>query len=102
MKSKTVFCCSECGYETAKWLGKCPSCGEWNTIKEVTALTKESRKAGHHAYINSEPMHLSEIGTDSRERMTTGISELDAFWAAACDGISRIGRRRPGIGKPRF
>lgn len=100
MKSKTVFCCSECGYETAKWLGKCPSCGEWNTIKEVTALTKESRKAGHHAYINSEPMHLSEIGTDSRERMTTGISELDSVLGGGLvTGSLVLVGGEPGIGK---
>ena len=34
MKEKTVFVCDECGYETGKWMGKCPSCNEWNTLKE--------------------------------------------------------------------
>lgn len=100
MKSKTVFCCSECGYETSKWLGKCPSCGEWNTLKEVTALAKESKKAGQHAYLNTSPMRLSEIGTDMRERMTTGISELDnVLGGGLVTGSLVLVGGEPGIGK---
>ena len=38
MKSKTVFCCSECGYESPKWMGKCPHCGSWNSFAEFTPV----------------------------------------------------------------
>ena len=41
-KSKTVFVCSECGYETPKWAGKCPGCGEWNTMVEDVRLPQKS------------------------------------------------------------
>ena len=37
MKSKTIFVCNECGYESGKWMGKCPECGNWNTLEEVSA-----------------------------------------------------------------
>ena len=44
MKSKTAFFCSDCGYETPKWMGRCPVCGAWNTL--VEAPVEESKKSG--------------------------------------------------------
>lgn len=41
-KSKTVFVCGECGYETPKWVGKCPGCGEWNTMVEDVRLPQKA------------------------------------------------------------
>lgn len=100
MKTKTVFCCSECGYETPKWLGRCPSCGEWNTLKEVSALAREEKKAGRYSVENSAPMKLSEIGTDTRERLSTGISELDSVLGGGIvTGSLVLVGGEPGIGK---
>lgn len=100
MKAKTVFCCSECGYETPKWLGRCPSCGEWSTLKEVSALAKEEKKAGRYSVMSSGPMKLSQIGTDMRERLSTGISELDSVLGGGLvTGSLVLVGGEPGIGK---
>ena len=44
-KQKTIYCCSECGNETANWAGKCPSCGAWNTLTELKLDTRAGRSA---------------------------------------------------------
>ena len=49
MKAKTVFYCTECGNETAKWAGRCPACGEWNTLVEARAEEKTKSAAGRAA-----------------------------------------------------
>ncbi|MBP3228050.1 MAG: DNA repair protein RadA, partial [Bacteroidaceae bacterium] len=45
MKAKTAYVCSECGYDTPKWQGRCPKCGEWNTFKEITVAPARGRGA---------------------------------------------------------
>ena len=45
-KKKTVYVCSECGAETANWAGKCPSCGTWNTLKQLDLSEKPARRGG--------------------------------------------------------
>lgn len=100
MKSKTAFCCTECGYETAKWLGKCPSCGEWNTIKEIRISSREEKSSGKRILKDVSPMRLSEIGCDKRERMSTGISELDSVLGGGLvTGSLVLVGGEPGIGK---
>lgn len=100
MKSKTAFCCTECGYETVKWLGKCPSCGEWNTIKEIRISSKDERSGGTRIINDTSPMRLSEIGSDKRERMSTGISELDSVLGGGLvTGSLVLVGGEPGIGK---
>ena len=51
-KKSTIFFCQNCGYESAKWLGQCPACKEWNTLVEETVVTgktgKSSKKTGHN------------------------------------------------------
>ena len=46
MRPKTVFCCSECGYESPKWMGKCPQCGTWNSFAEFTPVEQPTGKHG--------------------------------------------------------
>lgn len=100
MKTKTVFCCSECGYETAKWLGKCPSCGQWNTLKEFSSAVRSTEKAGKYSTLNVSPMKLDEIGTDSKERMKTEIAELDnVLGGGIVTGSLVLVGGEPGIGK---
>ena len=48
-KDKTVYVCSNCGQESAKWIGKCPSCGQWNTFKELRVSADTGSQAAHHA-----------------------------------------------------
>ena len=72
-KLKSVYVCSECGYESPKWYGKCPGCGEWNTMnEELPASSATSRHAASHSSVN-QVMALGEITEDVEKRMSTGI-----------------------------
>ena len=65
-KSKTVFCCTECGNETIKWSGKCPACGSWNTLVEVKeSKAKESRYSDNSSSVKllDDLQITDEIGT---------------------------------------
>ena len=98
-KSKTVFFCGECGYESAKWLGQCPVCKAWNAFSEAPAIKKggSSLKPGVAA---SLPIKIKDVSLESDERVTTGISELDRVLG---DGIVKgslvLVGGDPGIGK---
>ena len=76
---KTIFFCQQCGYETAKWMGQCPGCREWNTFVEEPAEEKHAGiSAGNRRNSQSvEPMPLSRVEMTDQERFTTGIGELD-------------------------
>ena len=76
MKPKTAYVCRECGYETAKWIGKCPACGEWNTLSEELRES-ETGKTGNYRHSAVRPMQLHEIASDSQKRTSTGIREFD-------------------------
>ena len=63
-KTKTNYVCSQCGYETSKWNGKCPNCGEWNTCEEVEVTVRAgsaSRTASAVADISHLQLHRSRI-----------------------------------------
>lgn len=75
MKIKTVYQCTSCGYQSPKWAGKCPDCGEWNTLAE-TAQVKGGAKAAKAA--PKQPVsRLSEVETGSDQRLLTGIAEFE-------------------------
>ena len=82
-KAKVQYVCSECGFESAKWYGKCPGCGEWNCMEEAlrTPVSKKnsapaaSEITGIRNY--SKPIAINEINTSEEERYHTGLSELD-------------------------
>ncbi len=105
MKAKTVYICSECGFESAKWLGKCPDCGSWNTFEEsvVTKPAKASKGAPgtlSGARGISEPVRLSELKAASDERYRTGISEFDrVLGGGLVTGSVVLVGGDPGIGK---
>ena len=101
-KAKTVYCCSECGSETANWAGKCPSCGAWNSLKE---LRLEPNRKGSVSYTERDgtahrPQRMKDLKTDSELRFSTGISELDRVLGggAVCGSLVLVGGS-PGIGK---
>ena len=74
-KSKSVYVCSECGYESVKWYGKCPSCGEWNTMEEQVPVIS---KPGTRAKVTfNRPQKLTEINSDIENRIMSGIKEFD-------------------------
>ncbi|MGL4387824.1 MAG: AAA family ATPase, partial [Brevinema sp.] len=99
-KAKTVFCCSQCGYETVKWLGKCPSCGEWNTFSEFSLGKSSSSKSKSPLSISKQkPEKLSEISTHTGERTYTQISEWDRVVGGSLAGQAILLSGEPGIGK---
>ncbi len=76
-KAKSVFVCNSCGYESSKWLGKCPACNEWNSFFEQKIDTKlvENKKQNKQS---QEPISLKDVKSkDILERMSTGFTELD-------------------------
>jgi len=103
-KSKTIFVCSECGYEAPKWLGKCPDCGSWNTLLEQEAapvLPKSEEKKLKRAPGNdARAVRINDIPEQAMERRSTGIGELDrVLGGGVVDGSLVLVGGDPGIGK---
>ena len=98
-KSKSIYCCTECGASSPKWQGQCPGCGEWNTLVESVA-----EKAGGHRFESLAPVarvqNLAEIEACEADRLPTGIGELDRALGGGlvAGGVVLIGGD-PGIGK---
>ena len=100
-KQRSMYICSECGYESGKWYGKCPGCGEWNTMNEETPAVKSvgtKRSSGGYA---SRPLkRLSEITEDVERRISTGIHEFDrVLGGGIVEGSLVLLGGDPGIGK---
>ena len=98
-KNKTVFFCGECGYESVKWLGQCPSCKTWNSFTEAPVVNKggSSLKTGTAA---SLPTKIKDISLEADERIITGISELDrVLGGGIVKGSLVLVGGDPGIGK---
>ena len=107
-KEKTNYVCSECGGTSAKWLGKCPSCGAWNTLIEQVAGSSSGGNGSNNRFSapftalagTSELAVLSEIEATDIDRTSTGIDELDRVLGGGIvpGGVTLIGGD-PGIGK---
>ena len=101
-KSKTVFFCKECGYESAKWMGQCPACKTWNTFAEHEVSTVAPKKSGAFGESReaAEPKLLSEISLSEEDRVCTGIGELDrVLGGGIVPGSMILVGGDPGIGK---
>lgn len=100
-KSKTVFVCGECGYETPKWVGKCPGCGEWNTmVEDVRLPQKAAVSAAPRPAHTFSAIPLSQINAADEHRFVTGISELDrVLGGGIVKGSVILLSGDPGIGK---
>lgn len=100
MKAKTVFYCTECGNESAKWMGQCPACGRWNTLVEQPVEKKTSRGKGSSAYAGASPVRLTELKISDELRFSTGLGELDrVLGGGAVAGSLVLVGGAPGIGK---
>ena len=102
MKSKNMFFCTECGNETAKWSGRCPACGAWNTIQEAPVVSKPGKNAvkAAAAYQQNRPKLLSELDEGEELRFSTGLKELDrVLGGGAVRGSLVLFGGAPGIGK---
>ena len=100
-KRKTVYCCAECGNETSNWAGRCPACGAWNTLQEVTIETGSGKKSAVSARAAAgKAKPLSELDTSEEIRFATGISEFDrVLGGGAVAGSLVLVGGAPGIGK---
>jgi len=104
-KAKTVFICSNCGAQSPKWIGKCNSCGEWNTYhEEVLSAPATIKNKGFWqqgaAKVSERPKLLAEVQTNSYQRIATGDNELDrVLGGGIVPGSVILVGGQPGIGK---
>ncbi len=96
MKIKTSFICQNCGFQSPKWLGRCPNCGQWNTLIEEV----EEEVEAAYSFPPSEPLLFENIRETSKERIKTKIEELDRVLGGGVvlGSLVLIGGE-PGIGK---
>lgn len=101
MKSQISFVCQECGYDSPAFLGKCPECGMWNTLKEIRVQSSNSSfKSEARLTTDIKPHKLSEIVHQEKERFTTGFSEMDSVLGGGIvPGSVVLLAGDPGIGK---
>lgn len=101
-KSRYVYTCNQCGYESSKWNGKCPSCGAWNSFEEELAehTSSSGRTSAQSIDLSDSILELEEIGVDSDVRYDTGIGELNrVLGGGLVKGSLVLLGGEPGIGK---
>lgn len=98
-KNKTIFVCQECGYESPKWMGKCPECSSWNTM--VEEIMNKSKNDSQTAGISfSKPLNINEIELTDEERYNTSMEEFDrVLGGGIVKGALILVGGDPGIGK---
>lgn len=98
-KTRSVFICQQCGAESPKWIGHCPSCGAWNTYVEEKISAPKSRK-GHIRTEVHPPVPLSQVESSAYNRITTGIGEFNRILGGGIvPGSLILLGGEPGIGK---
>lgn len=100
-KEKTVWFCTNCGNESPKWLGRCPACGEWNTIVEQTVAVGKTSQNQKTAWTSGHrPIRLKDIDASVENRRSLGLGEMDRLLGGGivCGSLVLIGGE-PGIGK---
>lgn len=100
-KTQTIFACSNCGNRTSKWQGKCPNCGEWNTLEEQHIIVS-GKKLSSGGILGKpvEPVNLRGVQVNERERFKTGIGEFDeVIGGGIVPGSLILLGGDPGIGK---
>lgn len=101
-KKKTKFCCNDCGYESAKWMGRCPGCGAWNTmVEEVEIISKGPRSAFQHSTVKTQKATpLITVQAMEETRILTGMQELNrVLGGGIVTGSLVLVGGDPGIGK---
>ncbi len=100
-KNKTVFVCNQCGYESAKWYGKCPGCGEWDSLNEEQIITESVKNAKNKiSKYSNIALPLSQIDSSIELRYDTGVKELNrVLGGGLVKGSLVLLCGDPGIGK---
>src|SRR3954451_1007861 len=105
VKRKTKFICQECGYESPKWMGKCPGCGQWNKMVEEVEVTRAQRRGAFaHSQTGSnlltKPMRINAIEMENEPRIMTDLNELNrVLGGGVVKGSLVLIGGDPGIGK---
>ncbi len=100
LKDKSVYICSQCGYETAKWYGQCPGCSSWNTLNEEIKTSVQFKSGKSSSYKKLISYKLSDITTDKEIRYKTGLKEMDrVLGGGLVKGSLVLLSGDPGIGK---
>jgi len=99
--SKTVFCCQACGYQTPKWMGKCPDCGEWQSfVEEIKAVKPDQGAMRSLSFPATQPVPIDSVKFEQEDRLLTGISEFDrVLGGGLVSGTLILIGGDPGIGK---
>ena len=102
-RSRYIYTCNQCGYESSKWNGKCPSCGAWNSFEEELADAPKPSGSGNAAGVpdlSDSILELDDIGIDSDVRYDTGLGELNrVLGGGLVKGSLVLLGGEPGIGK---
>lgn len=105
VKDKTLYVCDYCGQESVKWVGKCPACGRWNTMKEIRVAASSASSKGSGTQLSSvvnkqEPVSVCNIVADSEPRIDMGDAELNrVLGGGLVPGSLVLLGGEPGIGK---
>ena len=102
-KEKTMYVCADCGYETPRWMGKCPGCGAWNTLEEQAPQAAQAapvKAIKQRPGTGAQALRLDEIPEEAALRASTGIGELDrVLGGGVVEGSLMLVGGDPGIGK---
>ncbi|MEO0053353.1 MAG: DNA repair protein RadA, partial [candidate division WOR-3 bacterium] len=97
---KVHFVCQNCGYESPRWLGRCPNCESWNTLTEEEVIPKKLPRSKHSSDTCTSPKRLAELSLTPVQRLKTGIGELDrVLGGGIVPGSLLLLGGEPGIGK---
>src|SRR5579872_5451776 len=103
-KTQTRFVCQSCGYDSPRWVGKCPECDSWNSFVEEVRIVEKPAAAGRASAVlpgmSSHPTPITEVAAQSEQRLASGIGELDrVLGGGIVPGALILVGGDPGIGK---
>ena len=99
-KGRTQFICQSCGYQSRKWLGRCPECEQWSTFVEERLATRGQSRGGRGEASATQAIPITAVDANEGERLSTGIEELDrVLGGGVLPGMVVLVGGDPGIGK---